>query len=698
MAYNGNTEFSGPLGQAGPSLGSTRVSRPFSAPSHTPLPKGDSGAHLQEPSSFRGEALARDRWHERYANGIVLCFTGAFALFLLGMNAAGQAPGQSFSLKSISDVLQFVGEGIGLFFCTRIALRLRGVSAQLARTLRQREMGHHSRNELAPLRTEVQVAQRTTLAWMLLAIAIALYASGQAIWTSYDVRMPSSQVPFPGLYDIGFVGSYPFFLAGTLLLTRRNRAAVGRTRLILDALAVLGAALALSWFFILSPTIAGLAQAPSPGAAVLSVYFPFGDLFLVAVGAFLMFSPLANREQQPVFFRLCAGLFCLAITDGLLGYFSLSPSGFNTGTLQDILWPLSMMLLGLAALEYPRSIAREQEQSARSSSAAPAVSGLLFAGRAAQVGVTLQTIAPFLLALFTCALLLTVIAPRGGVVYIQAGVIALALFLVVAARQALTMLENNRLTSHMRGELVVSKRELLVTRREADEASREAQEKRALEEGVAVLQQVFARIARGDFSARAPLSSGPLLPVAQSLNLTLDRLGTLAQRAASYERLTYEIQLLQGAYGRLTQGLPLWPTGQSVPPISVEFRPVFHSLASLQRAHESQWRRMSSTVTSMLSLTQRTREALAEAERSGMLHALGPAAVERMALDRAGRSVEQLEQQQRNLLSRIPSAAARFEEPLPSTPRFPHGEQHQQTVSPQQNQVQAWQHRRRPAE
>src|SRR5581483_7267333 len=188
-----------------------------------------------------------------------------------------------------------------------IAMRLRKVSAQLQRQLVQKELEQRPPSELAAARSEAQVAQRAFLAWMFLAIAIALYAGGQAVWTSYDIRMNSADVPFPGLYDIGFVASYPFFLIGTLLLTRRNKATVGRTRLILDALAVIGVSLALSWFFYLGPSIATLSQAPSAGAAFLSVYFPTGDLFLVAVGALLMFSPLSNRAQQPVFLRLCLG-------------------------------------------------------------------------------------------------------------------------------------------------------------------------------------------------------------------------------------------------------------------------------------------------------------------------------------------------------------------------------------------------------
>ncbi len=646
MSFNGATGFSNTSNSPFAGGNVPVSSLPLTNRNTSIRPEKDS----REPSFFHGEALARDIVAERYGTRIVLVFTALFIIFLLGMGLAGQVAGKSFSLKSISDILQFVGEGIGFVFCLRIALRLRRVSMQLRRTIMQQGTQQRTRNEIAVARTEAQIARRAYLAWTFLAIAIALYASGQAVWTSYDVRMNSADVPFPGIYDIGFVASYPFFLIGTLLLSRRSKATVGGTRLILDALAVIGASLALSWFFVLSPAIAGLSQSPSPGAAFLTVYFPAGDLFLVAVGALLMFSPLANREQQPVLLRLCLGLFFLAITDSLLGYFSLTPSGFNTGTLQDILWPLSMLLVGLAAIEYPRSIAREQEQAARSSNTLDAS---LFSGRVTQFSATLQTISPFILALTTSAVLLTIITPRGGTVLIQADIIAFALVLVVVVRQALTLLENNRLTMQMRGELVISKRELFVTRREADEATRDAQEKQTLEDGIAALQRIHAQVARGDFAVRARIAAGPLLPIAVSLNLMLDRLSNLTQRGAAYEQLLHNLRILQEALNRLSQGQPLWPEEQLSPQIATDLRPIFIQLSYLQRTQQGHMQRLTNTVTSMNPLLQRLHEALTEVTNTTYFKELEGATAERVAIERAIRVEGQIEQMQRTLLGQI---------------------------------------------
>lgn len=662
MSYQEASRFAGAAGPL--PAGNVAVPTDFRNISLQGLPSSSFAApqiaKASEPETtiYHGEALARDPWAERHGTWIVLTFIGAFALFLIGMNLIGQIPGQSFVLKGTSDILQFVGEVIGFIFCVRITVRLYHVSNHLRRNLMAQNGTRRSANEMAAAHAEAQTVRRSFLAWAFLSLAIAFYASGQAVWTSYDIRMPSAEVPFPGLYDIGFVTAFPLFLIGTLLLTRRNKASVGRIRLILDALAVIGTALAISWFFLLDPLIAGLSQTPDLGAAILSIYFPTGDLFLVATGAFLMFSPMANRAQQSVFSRLCLGLFFLAITDSLLAYYNLSFS-FNTGTLQDLLWPLSMCFIGLAAIEYPKSVAREQAQEERKKNTRMALPQQTVGGRLAQVGMALQTTAPFILVLATCAILLIQIAPRGGAALLQAELIALALVLIVIARQALTLLENNRLTMQMRGELVISRRELQVTRREADEAVRTVQDQQVLDEGIVALRHVHARVARGDLSARAPSVSGPLLPIAISLNLMLDRLSSLSQRGSRYDTIIQECRLLHEAIERVGQGQPPLPGNQQVNVSATEMRSAFLGLAHLHRIQENQWKRMGSTVESMASLTRRIRETLHEIRQSRIFSERAATGFEAMILDRVIREIDLLEQQEHTMSNQITNLSTR---------------------------------------
>lgn len=67
-----------------------------------------------------------------------------------------------------------------------------------------------------------------------------------------------------------------------------------------------------------------------------------------------------------------------------------------------------------------------------------------------------------------------------------------------------------------------------------------AEQKRRLEGAIALIQNVHARVAAGDFDARAPVGGGELMGLGVSLNLMLDRLGRL--RGA------------EGALGALEQG------------------------------------------------------------------------------------------------------------------------------------------------
>src|SRR6266487_971480 len=554
------------------------------------------------PSGLVTEAEARDPFLEKYGGWIVVGFIVGFGVLIIALNLAGQAPGQSFVLKGASDILQTAGQWIGFWFCIRIAWRLRTVATALRRAAMRMEASQSvSRASIRSVLATISSARRAGLAWGCLAIGIACYGTAGIIWTSYDIRMPTAQVPYPGLYDVGYVAAYPFFVIGMILLARRNATTAGRFRLLLDALSVIGTALSLSWFFLLAPSIAGLSNSPSPLASFLAIYFPAGDLLLIAVGAFLFFT-LSTRSLQPVLVRVVVGLACLATADSLLGYFNLT-SGFNTGTLLDLLWPTSLLLVGLAAIEYPRSIVREQQEGG-ASAALPATT-------LSRLGSTLQSVIPYTLVLGTGVVLLLVIAPRGRNDLIQAGVIALLLVLIISVRQLLTILENERLNAQTRGELVISRRELQVTRREADEATRDAAEKQELQEGIRMLQQVHTRVSSGDLRARASVDVGPLLPIAQSLNLMLDRLRATTQRAVAYDRLISDCRALQGLVDQLGQDVPMEIQRIAIPSTS-EIQPVVMGVFRLQHVHANRLRRLRAALEMMRSPLQQMHAALVQ--------------------------------------------------------------------------------------
>jgi hypothetical protein len=567
------------------------------------------------PVVLRGEALARDLWLEQFGIWIVICFIGLFTILLVVMNLMGQIPGKSFPLKDMSDILQTGGQWIGFFFCLRITLKLQRVASQLSKIPQLSE----SRQEIAIQREELHNTKRASWAWLFLAIGIACYGCAGIIWTSYDVRMPTSQIPYPGWYDIGYVVAYPFFLLGTILLARRSGSTAGRTRLLLDAFSIIGTSVALSWFFLLVPFISSLSQIPGPLAAVLAIYFPTGDLLLIVMSVLILFSPLSTREQAPVLLRLCLGLGCLTVADSLLGYFHLT-SGFNTGTFLDVLRPLSLLVVGLAAIEYPRSVVREQEQEQEQDANLSDMQALLAPPtRLSQLSVILQAIIPIFLTLLTGALLLLFIAPRGHNDLIVASIIVLVLTLIVISRQALTLLENNRLTMQLREELVISRRELLVTQLEANKAEQLAQENQELTANIKEIQQAHTSIARGDFTAKAPQIKGPLLPLSISFNLMQERLNSLAQRTAHYDELLLEIQIVRQLVEQMRDRRPKWSIEQLASNSKTELRTVFLALADLQRTQNNDWHRLHNAASFLKARVMRLREIFTKLERMAIL-------------------------------------------------------------------------------
>jgi len=612
---------------------------------HGDVPAPFTGETADWPAVLRGEALARDPWLERYGTWIVICFIGLFTILLIIMNLTGQIPGKSFPLKDLSDVMQTGGQWIGFFFCLRIALKLRRVSNELSRT----PQSALPRQEIVARQTEIHNTRRAWWAWLCLAIGIACYGSAGIIWTSYDVRMLTSQVPYPGWYDIGYAAAYPFFLLGTILLARRSRSTAGRTRLLLDAFAIIGTSVALSWFFVLAPSISSLAQSPSPLAAILALYFPAGDLLLIAVSVLLLFSPLSTHEQEPVLIRLCVGLVCLATADSLLGYFNLT-SGFNTGTLLDVLWPLSLLVVGLAAIEYPRSIAREQEQAMDQKDLQALLSG---STRFSQFSATLQAIVPIFLTLLAGALLLLVIAPRSHNDLIAASVVALVLMLIVIGRQTLTLLDNNRLTMQVRGELVISRRELQVTQLEANKVGQLAQENQELTANIKEIQLAHTRIARGDFTTRAPQIGGPLMPLALSFNLMQERLSSLAQRTTHYDELLQEIQVARQLLEQLSSKTPKWPIDQIASSSKTELRTVFLALADLQRTQNNDWYRLQSAANFLQVRILRLYEVCTKLEKTAT-PALAEVFLEKTKLEGMQQTIMDINEQVEQIVALLP--------------------------------------------
>jgi hypothetical protein len=110
--------------------------------------------------------------------------------------------------------------------------------------------------------------------------------------------------------------------------------------------------------------------------------------------------------------------------------------------------------------------------------------------------------------------------------------------------------------------------ELAEARAHIDAQAREiAKQQERLQQGIAILKEVQAQVANGDYSARASLQDNELFPLAVSLNLMVERLSRLGRSEQQHRRLEKAVQGLIEAHSKIVSGSStssLSPTGTSL--------------------------------------------------------------------------------------------------------------------------------------
>ncbi|MGW0989969.1 diguanylate cyclase domain-containing protein [Streptomyces sp. NPDC002486] len=179
------------------------------------------------------------------------------------------------------------------------------------------------------------------LPWLLFAAAMAPFAVADAIWGLYQVR--DAEVPFPGVADILYLGSYLLFAAGLVTLARQHTGRLHWAGWLDAGIVTLGFGI-LAWAFIIAPY---LRSELSAWPLAVSVAYPVADLVLLCVAARLM---LTTGKRTPSIL-LCSGwLLVLLVADGLY-YGTMATTG--TAIAEDVSevgWMVSSLLLGVAAL------------------------------------------------------------------------------------------------------------------------------------------------------------------------------------------------------------------------------------------------------------------------------------------------------------------------------------------------------------
>jgi signal transduction histidine kinase len=184
-------------------------------------------------------------------------------------------------------------------------------------------------------------------AWML-TIAFVSYAVARTFWTVDDQLIYHHGVPFPILPDLFFVLQYPFFFLA-LILAPVTPFWGRRLRVLLDGVLVVGAAAALSWYFLLAPiyTLSGI----SPAARMVSLAYPVWDLILLFGLTRLFICQIRMPGSSLTLAVFAVALVSLMFADSLVAWLLLNPQHvYRTGNLPDLFWLTFDLLVPLVCL------------------------------------------------------------------------------------------------------------------------------------------------------------------------------------------------------------------------------------------------------------------------------------------------------------------------------------------------------------
>ena len=121
-----------------------------------------------------------------------------------------------------------------------------------------------------------------------------------------------NHVPFPSLADLFFVLQYLFFFLA-LLLVPRVRPRILLVRDVLDACLVLGAALALSWYFLLAPLYQMSPE--SLLGKLVHLSYPVGDLAILFGLTVVLLRNRQDEIERSVLAVLIAAIVCLVVAN-----------------------------------------------------------------------------------------------------------------------------------------------------------------------------------------------------------------------------------------------------------------------------------------------------------------------------------------------------------------------------------------------
>ena len=184
--------------------------------------------------------------------------------------------------------------------------------------------------------------RRIRLGWIVLALAMVVYASGDATWAWLDLG--GGDTTSPSFADAAYVAYYPIVVTALFMFQRASSARGDTVRLTIDSLIVVIGGGIVVWHTLFRPVLASLD--PDPVTAALALGYPIGDLVL-------LFGVAATALRHPpeidarALTALVGGLGLMFVAD--VGYGQLNLTGsFGLERWPDIIYLSSTLLIALA--------------------------------------------------------------------------------------------------------------------------------------------------------------------------------------------------------------------------------------------------------------------------------------------------------------------------------------------------------------
>ena len=194
--------------------------------------------------------------------------------------------------------------------------------------------------------TRAVAVREERAAWLVMGIGLVAWAAGEVTWTLAYANDPNP--PYPSVADVLYLTFYPASYASLLLLAR-SRTDSFRSSLWLDgaiaALTVAALIATLAFQPIVDATSGG------PAEIAVNLAYPVGDLLLL--GLVVAVFGLNGWRPDPVWLLLGGGLALTAVADGLYLVQSATDQ-YVQGTLLDLAWPASALLVAVAAWQPAR--------------------------------------------------------------------------------------------------------------------------------------------------------------------------------------------------------------------------------------------------------------------------------------------------------------------------------------------------------